>query len=205
MVNEQQVKIRGNFKSRSIEVDFFKELGEVKKRILELIPNDNTVGIANSQTLKKIMISQELTNRGNIVYDKTFARNKEESIILKKKALITDWYLTGSNAISMEGHIVNIDHSGNRVAAMTYGPDNVIVVVSKNKIEETLEKAISRARNYAAPLNAIRAGYNPPCIEKKKCVDCKSKERVCYNLSIIEGQFNPKRMRLFIVDEEAGF
>lgn len=205
MVNEQTVIIKDNFKCRNIEVEFFRKLGEVKERILELIPNDSTVGIANSQTLKKIMISQELVSRGNIVYDKTFAQNKEESIILKKKALTTDWYLTGTNAISMEGHIINIDHSGNRVAAMTYGPDNVIVIVSKNKIEETLGKAIRRARNHAAPLNAVRAGYNPPCIEKKQCVDCRSKERVCFNLSIIEGQFDPKRMRLFIVDEEAGF
>jgi len=112
---------------------------------------------------------------------------------------------SGTNAISIEGHIVNIDHSGNRVAAMTYGPDKVIIVIGKNKIEDTLEQAMTRARNHAAPLNAIRAGYNPPCIEKKQCVDCKSKERVCYNLSIIEGQFKADRMRLFIVEEEAGF
>lgn len=205
MVKNQLEKIKNNFKSRNVEVEFFQRLDEVKDRILELIPPENTVGIANSQTLKKIMISHELTNRGNIVYDKTFAQNKEESILLKKKALLTDWYITGTNSISIEGHIVNIDHSGNRVAAMTYGPDKVIVVIGKNKIEESLEKAIKRARNHAAPLNAIRAGYNPPCIEKKQCVDCKSKERVCYNLSIIEGQFDPERMRLFIVDEEAGF
>ncbi|MCC5910684.1 MAG: lactate utilization protein [Clostridiaceae bacterium] len=205
MLDNQRVKIRDNFKSRNVEVEFFKSLDEVKNRVLNLISRESTVGVANSQTLKNMMISQELTNRGNTVYDKTFAKNKEESILLKKKALLTDWYITGTNAISIEGHIVNIDHSGNRVAAMAYGPDKVVVVVSKNKIEETLEKAITRARNHAAPLNAIRAGYKPPCIEQKQCIDCKSKERVCYNLSIIEGQFDPERMRLFIVDEEAGF
>lgn len=205
MVKNRLVEIRDNFKSRNVEVEFFQRLDEVKDRVLDLVPHESTVGIANSQTLKKMMISQDLTNRGNIVYDKTFAQNKDESIFLKKKALLTDWYITGTNAISIEGHIVNIDHSGNRVAAMTYGPDKVIVVVSKNKIEETLEKAIIRARNHAARLNAIRAGYNPPCIERKECVDCRSKERVCYNLSIIEGQFDPERMKLFVVDEEAGF
>lgn len=205
MLDSKWNKIKDNFKSRNIDVDFFKSLDEAKDRILDLIPNDSAVGIANSQTLKKIMISEELKSRGNIVYDKTFAKDKEESIIIKKKSLLTDWYITGTNAISIEGHIVNIDHSGNRVAAMTYGPDKVIIVIGKNKIEDTLEQAMTRARNHAAPLNAIRAGYNPPCIEKKKCVDCKSKERVCYNLSIIEGQFEPDRMRLFIVEEEAGF
>jgi len=152
-----------------------------------------------------MQISQELKARGNTVYDKTLAKTKEESVMLKKKAMLTDWYITGSNAISVEGHIVNIDHSGNRVAAISYGPDKVIIVVSKKKIEKTLVDAIARARNHSAPLNAIRAGYNPPCLELKRCVDCQSKERVCFNLSIIEGQHDPNRMRLFIVDEDAGF
>lgn len=205
MLEDQLIKIRDNFKLRNVEVEFFKELNEVKNRVLELIPKESTVGIANSQTLKGMMISQELANRGNIVYDKTFAKDAEEAVLLKKKALLTDWYITGTNAISMEGHIVNIDHSGNRVAAMIYGPDKVIIVASKNKIEDTLEKAIDRARNHAAPLNAIRAGYKPPCVDKRICIDCRSKERVCYNLSIIEGQFDSERMKLFIVDEEAGF
>ena len=198
-------KIIDNFKSRNIEAKYFDSFEDVKNEILKLIKEDETVGIGNSQTLKKMMISQELSNRGNIVYDKTFAKTKEETKMLKRKSLLTDWYITGTNAISKEGHIVNIDHSGNRVAAMTYGPDKVIVVVGKNKIEETLEKAIKRARNHAAPLNAIRAGYNPPCLELKECIDCKSKDRVCYNLSIIEGQFESERMKVFIVNEEAGF
>lgn len=194
-----------NFKSRNIEAKYFKSLDDAKQEIIKLINKNETVGIGNSQTLKKMMISQELKDRGNIVYDKTYAKTKEESKLLKRKSLLTNWYITGTNAISKEGHIVNIDHSGNRVAAMTYGPDKVIIIIGKNKIEETLEDAIKRARNHAAPLNAIRAGYNPPCLELKECIDCKSKDRVCYNLSIIEGQFDPERMRVFIVDEEVGF
>lgn len=205
MLNNQKEKIKENFRNRNIEVEFFQNLDDAKTRILEFIPKNSTVGIGNSQTLKKMNISQVLASRGNIVYDKTCAKSKEESTKLKKKSLLCNWYLTGANAISAEGHIVNIDHSGNRVAAMAYGPDKVIVVVSKKKIENTLDQAISRARNHAAPLNAIRAGYSPPCIELKKCVDCTSKERVCYNLSIIEGQFDHERMKLFVVDEDAGF
>ena len=194
-----------NFRSGNIEVEFFNSLEEVKEKILEVIPSDKSIGIGNSVTLKKMNISEVLNNRGNTVYDKTLAKTKDESKQLKKMSLLTDWYLTGSNAISMEGHIVNIDHSGNRVAAMIYGPDNIIIVVGKNKVVDTLEEAIYRAKNIAAPLNAKRAGHNPPCIKANRCVDCNSEEKVCNSMVIIQGQENKNRMRLFIVDEDVGF
>lgn len=205
MDENMKLEIIKNFKSRNVDVTFFETLENVKDRINELIPIDCSVGIGNSKTLKEIDISRLLRGRGNIVFDKTLAESKEESNQMKKKSLISDWYITGTNAISKEGHIVNIDHSGNRVAAMIYGPDNVIIVVGKNKICNTLDDAIQRSRNISAPLNAKRAGYNPPCLKLKKCVDCKSDERVCFNLVIIEGQFVKGRMKLFIVNEELGF
>lgn len=173
--------------------------------MIELIPPDSSVGVGNSKTLKDMNISKLLKERGNIVFDKTLAENKAESEQVKKKSLLADWYITGTNAVSKEGHIVNIDHSGNRAAAMIYGPDNVIIVIGRNKICGTLDDAVKRARNISAPMNARRAGYNPPCLQLNRCIDCKSDERVCFNLVIIEGQFVKDRMKLFIVDEEAGF
>lgn len=194
-----------SFKSRNIEVSFFETLEEAKDRMIELIPPDSSVGVGNSKTLKDMNISKLLKERGNIVFDKTLAENKAESEQVKKKSLLADWYITGTNAVSKEGHIVNIDHSGNRAAAMIYGPDNVIIVIGRNKICGTLDDAVKRARNISAPMNAKRAGYNPPCLQLNRCIDCKSDERVCFNLVIIEGQFVKDRMKLFIVDEEAGF
>ena len=198
-------KIKKNFNDRNIEACFFKNLNEAKEKILTLIPKNNTVGFGNSGTLKQMDISNELTKRGNTVYDKTLAKNRKETVKLKKKSLLSDWFLTGTNAISSEGHIVNIDHSGNRVAAMLYGPENVVIIIGKNKIEETLEEAIKRAKNTAAPLNAKRAGYNPPCVELNRCIDCNSKDRVCNSLVIIEGQAKKNRIKLFIIDQELGF
>ena len=154
--------IINNFASRNIQASYFQTLKEAKSKILELIPADSSIGIGNSRTLKEMDISAELTKRGYRVLDKTLANTKEESQELKRNSLLTDWYITGTNAISAEGHIVNIDHSGNRVAAMLYGPENVIIIVGTNKITETLDEAIHRAKNIAAPLNAKRAGFNPP-------------------------------------------
>lgn len=204
----QQNEIRTlieNFKTRNIDVAYCENLEEAKIRIMNLIPEDCTIGIGNSKTLKKMNISRELNYRGNIVYDKTLAKTKEESKKLKKKSMLSDWYITGSNAISLDGYIINIDHSGNRVAAMIYGPDKVIIIVGKNKIVKTLEEGIERARNVAAPLNARRAGYNPPCVKLNRCVNCTSDERVCNSLVVIEGQFEKDRMKVFIVNEDLGY
>lgn len=205
MDEEKFIKLKKNFKSRNIEVQYFETLESVKSFILNIIPIKCTVGIGHSVTLQKIDITNTLLERGNIVYDKELGKSREESKELKRKALITDWYITGSNAISIDGQIVNVDHSGNRVAAITFGPDKVIIVVGKNKVVDTVDEAIRRVKNVACPLNAKRAGFNPPCVALNKCVDCVSKERVCNSLSIIEGQSDSDRIKLFIVDEECGF
>lgn len=194
-----------NFRIRNIEVTFFENLQEAKQRILELIPQSASVGIGHSATLQAMGIVEALDKRGNAVFDKTKAGTKEEVKAIKKRSLLTDWYISGSNAISAEGHIVNIDHSGNRVAALTYGPDHIIIVVGVNKLTDNLAEAIERAKNTASPRNAKRAGYHPPCIELGKCIDCKSAQRVCHYLSIIQGQHEKDRMQLFIVNEELGF
>lgn len=198
-------KLKESFKIRNIEVEYFKTLNEVKENILNIIGKECTVGIGHSVTLQKMNITDSLIERGNVVYDKELGKTKDEIKLLKKKSLITDWYITGSNAVTMDGRIINVDHSGNRVAAITFGPDKVIVVVGKNKIVENVEEGIKRVKNIACPLNAKRAGYNPPCVEINRCVDCTSKERVCNVLSIVEGQADKNRMKLFIVDEECGY
>ena len=194
-----------NFISKNIDVKVFDNIDYATDYILSSIPTDMTVGIGNSRTLKDMNISQKLSSRGSIVYDKTMAREKEEIIQIKKKSLTCDYYITSSNAVSSDGHIVNIDHSGNRVAAMIFGPDKVFVVIGTNKIVSTLAEAKYRTRNVSAPLNAKRAGYNPPCIEVGHCVDCKSPERVCYNHVVIEGQHIKDRLTLIVIKDNLGF
>lgn len=202
MDEEKLKKLVVNFKRRNIEVKFSECLEDVKSYILDIVPVESTIGIGHSATLQMMNITNLLLERGNVVYDKELAKNGEESKDLKKKALTTDWYITGSNAISADGRIVNIDHSGNRVAAITYGPDKVIIVVGKNKVVDTVDEAIKRVKNVACPTNAKRAGYNPPCVTLNRCVDCVG---VCNIISIIGGQTDSNRIKVFIVNEECGF
>ncbi len=198
-------QLKEQFKRRNIRVAYARTFAEARERVLSIIPVVDTVGIGNSQTIRGMGLTEALTDRGNVVYDKTLVTTPDEVKRLKRMSLLTDWYIASANAISAEGQLVNIDHSGNRVAAMAYGPDRVLVIVGKNKIEETLERAIRRAKDHAAPRNAHRAGYRPPCIAAGRCVDCDSEERVCFHLQITEGQSEPDRMILMIVGEEAGF
>ena len=204
MINKIE-RLISNFKSRNIEVMCFDNLDDAKNEILNLISMEVSIGIGHSETIQKMDITKILKERGNIVFDKEMAKDKEECKSLKKKALLADWYVTGSNAISVDGRIVNVDHSGNRVAAITFGPDNVIIVVGKNKIVDTWGEAIRRVKDIACPLNAKRAGFNPPCVKLNKCVDCNSAERVCNSLSIIEGQSVKDRIKVFIINEDLGF
>ncbi|HYF81564.1 MAG TPA: lactate utilization protein [Clostridia bacterium] len=205
MLDNSIQRLMSNLGRRNIDAYYFENIEQAKDKVVEMIPLDSTVGIGNSQTLINMNISKILSERGNIVFDKTMAATKEEIKEQKKKALLSDWYITGTNAISAEGQLVNIDHSGNRVAAMLYGPEKVIVVIGTNKIVNTLDEAVKRVRNISAPANAKRAGLNPPCVELRKCVDCQSPERACYNFVIIEGQAVKGRMTVFIVNENLGF
>ena len=198
-------ELQSNFEKRNIDVLWFNTFGEIKIFLLEQIPNSAKVGIGNSKTLKSMEITKSLSSRGNAVLDKTFGKTQEEIKELKRNSLLTDYYISSSNAVSVDGRIINIDHSGNRVAAITYGPDKVYIVIGKNKITKTHDEAIKRARNIAAPLNAKRAGFNPPCVSAGYCVDCTSSERVCYTLSITEGQYVKNRLTLLIANEEDGF
>jgi len=194
-----------NLSNRNISGHYFETSSDAKDAILSWIPQDATVGIGNSRTVKDLDLSVVLSTKGHIVYDKTTVQSAKGKKLLKKKALMTDWFITGTNALSKSGHLVNIDHSGSRVAAMLYGPDNVIVVVGVNKIEDNLEKALDRARNEAAPRNAIRAGSTAPCIELGHCVECEGDHRICNAFVTLSGQSDADRMRVVIINEELGF
>lgn len=205
MPDKRIQKLMDNLKQRNIDAFYLESFDEVSGKLLQMIPEDCTIGVGHSITVHNSGIVNKLIERGNTIFDKTMAADKEESKQIKKKALTTDWYITGTNAISVKGHIVNVDHSGNRAAAMIFGPDKVVIVVGVNKIVDTLDEAIFRVKNIASPLNAKRAGFNPPCVELNRCVDCRSEERVCNYLVIIEGQDEKDRMTVIIVNESVGF
>ena len=114
-------------------------------------------------------------------------------------------YITGTNALTYNGHLINLDGMGNRVAALTFGPKYVVLLIGRNKIVPDLEKAISRIKEYSAPVNTVRLGKNTPCAKSMQCEDCNSPERICNTWTITEKSNPPKRVKIVLLNTEIGF
>ncbi|MDY0040856.1 MAG: lactate utilization protein [Desulforhabdus sp.] len=135
-------------------------------------------------------------------YDKTIS--PEEVMARRRQALLTDLFITGTNAVTETGKLVNLDMIGNRVAAITFGPRHVVVLVGRNKIVPDLEEAMMRIKEYAAPTNAIRLDKKTPCAKTSYCEECKSPERICNHWTVTEKSFPKGRVKVVLVNENLG-
>ena len=135
--------------------------------------------------------------------DKTATPEEREQAM--KKCLLADVFVTGANALSLDGQMVNIDGMGNRVAAIVYGPGSVVVIAGINKVADTLEAAVTRARTVAAPMNKQRFPVQTPCEVTGSCADCKSDGCICNQMLITRNCKPAGRIKFVIVGEELGF
>lgn len=174
--------------------------------LAQLIAPGSSVGCGDSITLEQTGVFDYLRHSGHEFWDK-----HAPSLSLEKKQLIylknfdVDTFITGTNAVTMQGELFNIDGNGSRVAPMLYGPKQVIVVVGVNKIVEDVEQAIHRVRQIAAPLDAKRLGKNTPCVKLGYCINCKHPERICNDFVLIAGQFIKERIKVIIVEAALGY
>jgi L-lactate utilization protein LutB len=174
------VKVVKALQNRHFEAWYADSPGEAADKVLSLIPKNGTVSWGGSLTISALGIQERLVKEGYQVLDRDQAKSPEERQEIMRRALLCDTFLSGSNAISEDGQLVNIDGNGNRVAAMIYGPRQVIVVAGMNKVAKTLEDAVSRARTIAAPLNQQRfPGQKTPCNETGSCANCLSPDSIC--------------------------
>jgi len=135
-------------------------------------------------------------------YDKAISR--EEALELRRRALLADLFITGTNAVTEAGSLVNLDMYGNRVAAITFGPRHVVILVGRNKVVPDLEAAMARIKDYAAPVNAMRLGKKTPCAETSYCSECKAPDRICNTWSITEKSFPRKRIKVVLINQDLG-
>jgi hypothetical protein len=173
-------KVTQALKSRNFDAMYFDESTAAIEKIVSLIPKDHQVSWGGSLTMVSLGIQERLAKEGYNLLDRDKAQTPEERMEIMRRTLLCDTFLSGTNAISEDGQLVNIDGFGNRVAAMTFGPRQVIVAAGMNKVAKTLEDAVVRARTIAAPLNAQRfPNLNTPCNEKGSCMDCLNAETIC--------------------------
>jgi len=183
---------------------------EAKKIVIEdILPaiRVESVSWGDSLTLYATEVLDEIRQSINIDVVETFAENvpRDEIIERRRQALLTDLFFTGSNAVTENGKLVNLDMVGNRTAAITFGPLNVIIFAGRNKIVADVEAAMERIKSYAAPANAIRhSGLKTPCMKTSFCMDCKSPDRICNTWTITEKSYPKRRIRVVLINEDLG-
>lgn len=175
--------------------------------VLDLIPAGSKVGYGGSLTLDQIGI-KEILRKGNYDFIDREPAEIDENVQhkLRRESLLSDVFLMSTNAITMEGHLVNMDGTGNRSAALIFGPSKVIVIAGVNKIVPDKEAAINRIKNYVAPIHARRRNRLLPCAKTGKCMNCHASDRFCNALVTIEHQYfkNKGRITVIIVGKELG-
>ncbi|MCR5698642.1 MAG: lactate utilization protein [Treponemataceae bacterium] len=194
-----------NLEKRNLQGFYCKTKEEALKKALELIPEQSSIGYGGSVTLEQTGILNALKNGNYNVIEREKYNTPELQRELAGKVAMSDFFLMSTNAMSLDGELVNIDGRGNRVCYLIYGPQNVIVVVGWNKIESDLESAIKRARNVAAPPNCIRLNKNTPCIKNGHCNDCFSPDCICSQFVVTRRSSVPGRIKVILVGENLGY
>lgn len=164
------------------------------------------IGVGDSLTLEELGVYDTIRSSESIFLDKyNPALTKEEKRNIYVRNFSCDLFVSGINAVTQEGKIFNLDGNGSRVAPIIYGPQRVVLICGKNKIVKDDAEAIERIKNIAAPLDAKRLEKKTPCVRTGECMDCKSPERICNYYSIIQGQFDKDRIKVFIINKDLGY
>lgn len=193
-----------NLRSRHFSAYYCETKEDACRLALDLIPAGASVGWGGSITAEEIGLLDAVRGGNYRAIDRDTGKTPEERTNLMKQAMLADVFLTSANAISMDGELVNIDGTGNRVAAIVYGPDSVIVIAGMNKVSDNLEGAMTRARTVAAPMNSQRFSVQTPCSVTGACADCKSPQSVCNQILITRNCKPAGRIKVILVGEELG-
>mgnify|MGYP000870286965 CR=1 FL=1 len=193
-----------NLEKRKIGAKYFDSVDAAKKEILAELNSCEDVGIGGSKTIMDMELHKDLKEAGKNIYWHWLVKADEQEDV-RRKALNSDVYLSSTNAITMDGELVNIDGIGNRVSGMYYGPKKVIVICGINKICSDIISACDRIKTKACPPNAKRLGLQTPCAITGVCNDCQSKERMCNITVIINHKPMLTDLNVYIVGENLGF
>ncbi|MHC1742211.1 MAG: lactate utilization protein [Syntrophobacteraceae bacterium] len=186
------------------------DVADARRIVLEeIVPKleIKSVSWGGSATFVSTGLYEALRSLPGVSVVDTFEKKvtREEVIERRRQALLVDLFITGTNALTESGVLVNLDMIGNRVAALTFGPKHVIVITGRNKLVEDVADAMFRIKNYAAPVNAIRLEKKTPCAKTTACEDCSSPDRICNTWAITEKSYPKKRIQVVLINEDLGF
>lgn len=198
-------KLVRNLNAAGFEACFCQTKEEALTKALELIPNGASVGWGGAISAQQIGLMDALNGGDYNTLDRDKAATPEERTAIMRSCFNADWFITGANALSLTGEMVNIDGMGNRVGMIVYGPKNILVIAGANKICDTLGDAVRRARTVAAPMNEQRFLGQTPCAVTGTCDDCKAPGCICNQLLITRNSRPVGRIKVIIVNETLGF
>lgn len=164
-----------------------------------------SVAWGGSMTLEETGVMDYLKQSECIVYDRMSTKTPEEEKIMKGNIINADYFLMSTNAITIDGELVNIDGRANRVSFLCYGPEKVLILAGMNKVVTNVQEGIDRVRNIASPPNALRLNRQTPCAITGRCGDCLSKDCICSQIVVTRHSTVPKRIQVILIGEELGF
>ncbi|UCF94734.1 MAG: lactate utilization protein [Desulfobacterales bacterium] len=196
--------------ANNFDVFLAADVKEAHQIVLEKIlpaSGARTVSWGGSMTLMSSGLYEVLKERDDLERIDTFDKDiaPEAQTERRRQALLVDLFITGTNAVTETGQLVNLDMIGNRIGALTFGPKNVVVLVGRNKIVPDLNEAMFRVKNYVAPVNAMRLDKKTPCVKTSYCEECKSPDRICNTWTITEKSFPKGRVKVVLIDADVGF
>lgn len=196
-----------HLQKRRMEGSYVPTATQAKEEIVSMIPEGATVFRCGSMTVTDLGLWDDIANIPGVKVIDPYQSGLpiEKTVALRRQGMTADFMIASTNAITLDGKLVNLDGMGNRVAALAFGPTKVILVVGMNKVVADLDSAFSRIKHYAAPVNDIRLGIKNPCLETGLCSDCKSPQRICNMWSIIEGHMIKNRIHVKMVGENLGY
>lgn len=203
-------KLKTELEGNNFDAYLCGDPADAKKLVLEtIIPavKPASVSWGGSVTCVSSGLYAALKDRTDLeivdTYDKRLPA--EEMLERRRRALLVDLFITGTNAVTESGQLVNLDMYGNRIGGLTFGPRHVVVLVGRNKLVADLEDAFFRIKNYAAPVNAMRLDKKTPCVKTGFCEECRSPDRICNTWTVTEKSFPKGRVKVVLIDAETGF
>lgn len=194
-----------NLAKRRMEGYYCESSAEAVKLALSLMPKGASIGWGGSVTLSECGLMDAISNGDYKLLDRSLAKTKEEQKEIYGKIFGADFFLTSTNAITIDGELINVDGRANRVCYICYGPENVIVIAGMNKLVSDVDCGIKRVHDIASPMNTVRLNRKTPCAVTGHCADCLSPDCICAQTVITRLSLVPNRIKVILVGEELGY
>lgn len=201
----QAATIIRNLAKRNMEGFYCPDAASAVSKAISIIPEHSSISWGGSMTLSEIGLMDALKTKNYTLIDRMTAGTIEEKRELYAKATLADYFLMSTNAITLDGQLINIDGAGNRVACLIHGPEHVVILAGMNKVCPDVEAAVKRVRNCATPPNTVRLGCKTPCAETGVCSDCLSPETICCQEVITRYSRISGRIKVILIGEEYGY